>query len=254
MNGPEPVGGFQLFPAIDLLGGRVVRLRQGDYDAETVYADDPVAVAARFADAGAPWIHVVDLDAARDGTARNLDALEAIGAAVATPIQAGGGVRSVRDAQARLAHGVARVVVGSAAVEHPEVVDELAASHPGAVAVGLDARGRDVAIHGWRDATGRDLVDLARRFDRPGVGALVVTDIARDGMLEGPATEQLRAVVGEVGVPVVASGGVGGLDDLRVLRDLEVDGRALAGVIVGRALYEGRFTVEEAVAACSRRG
>jgi len=245
-------GSFELYPAIDLRAGRVVRLRQGDYAAETVYDDDPVSVARRFEAAGARWIHVVDLDAARDGVAANAGAVAAICAAVGCRVQTGGGVRSAGDAAARLASGVARVVVGSAAVERAELVDELAASHPGAVAVGLDARGHDVAIHGWQDSTGRDLVELACRFDRPGVGALVVTEIGRDGMLSGPAVDQLSDVLRAVAVPVVASGGIGSLDDLRALRELEVDGRTLAGVIVGRALYERRFTVEEAVSTCSQ--
>jgi phosphoribosylformimino-5-aminoimidazole carboxamide ribotide isomerase len=161
-------------------------------------------------------------------------------------VQSGGGVRSVADASARLAAGVARVVVGSAAVEHPEVVDELAVLHPGQVAVGLDARGTDVAIHGWTESTGHDLVALARRFARPGVAAIVSTDIGRDGTLEGPSASMYGALLDAVDVAVIASGGVGTLDDLRALD------RRLAGVIVGRAIYENRFTVEEGIAACSQ--
>jgi phosphoribosylformimino-5-aminoimidazole carboxamide ribotide isomerase len=236
---------MDLYPAIDVREGAVVRLLRGDYSAQTVYDDDPVAVARRFDAAGARWIHVVDLDAARDGGNPNLRTIDAICGAVAARVQTGGGVRSVEQARARFAAGAARVVVGSAAVEHPEVVDELARAHPGQVAVGLDARGRNVAIHGWTDDTGRDLVTLATQFDRPGVGALVVTEIGRDGTLAGPDLEQLRSVVDAVSVPVIASGGIGTLDDLRALD------RRLAGVIVGRAIYEGRFTVEEGVAACS---
>lgn len=249
MTGSVP---FALYPSIDLLGGRIVRLHRGDFSEETVYGDDPLAVARRFAAAGAEWIHVVDLDAARDGTARNLDAIAAVCTEVPCRVQSGGGVRSAADARARLEVGVARVVVGSAAVEHPEVVDLLADETPGAVAVGLDARGRDIAIHGWQDPTGLDLVELARRFDRPGVGALVVTEIGRDGTLAGPALEQLAGVLEAVAVPVIASGGVGTLADLAALRSVAVRGRGLAGAIVGRALYEARFTVEEAVALCSR--
>ncbi len=242
---------MDLYPAIDIRGGRVVRLARGDYDAQTVYADDPVAVAQRFEAAGARWIHVVDLDAALNGGNPNLDAIAAVCAAVSIRVQTGGGVRTVADASARYGAGAYRVVVGSAAVEHPEVVEELAARHPGKVAVGLDARGRDVAIHGWTDATGLDLVDLARRFDRPGVGALVVTDIARDGMLSGPALDQLGEVVGAVDVPVIASGGVATADDLSELAAFTVAGRGVGGAIVGRAIYEQKFTVEEGLAACS---
>jgi phosphoribosylformimino-5-aminoimidazole carboxamide ribotide isomerase len=234
-----------LYPAIDVREGKVVRLLRGDYSVQTVYDDDPVAVARRFDRAGARWIHVVDLDAARDGGEANLDVIGAVCEAVTARVQTGGGVRSLEDALARFQAGAARVVLGSAAVEEPELVDELAASHAGRIAVGLDARGTDVAIHGWEDATGADLVTLARRFDRPGIGALVVTEIGRDGTLAGPDFSQLRSVVDAVDVPVVASGGVGTLDDLKNL-----DGR-LAGVIVGRAIYEGRFTVEEGIAACS---
>jgi phosphoribosylformimino-5-aminoimidazole carboxamide ribotide isomerase len=235
-----------LYPAIDLRGGRVVQLQQGDYDRETQYSNDPVAVARAFATAGARWIHVVDLDAARDGGNPNLTTIEAICASVDVRVQTGGGVRSVANASERFAAGAARVVVGSAAIEDPEVVDELAALHPGQVAVGLDARGRDVAIRGWQEATGADVVATAQRFDMPGVGAIVVTDISRDGMLAGPGIGQLRPVLDAVGVPVVASGGVSSLDDLRALARLP-----LAGVIVGTAIYERRFSVEEGVAACS---
>ncbi len=242
---------MDLYPAIDLRSGKVVRLARGDYDEQTVYDDDPVAVARRFDAADARWIHVVDLDAARDGGNPNLSVIEAICANVRAKVQTGGGVRTIDDAGERFAAGVARVVVGSAAVEHPEMVGELSTLHPGQVAVGLDARGRDVAIHGWTDATGLDLVGLARRFDEPGIGALIVTDITRDGMLSGPALDQLEAVVAAVAVPVIASGGVATADDLRALAAFEVAGKRLAGAIVGRAIYESRFTVEEGIAACS---
>jgi phosphoribosylformimino-5-aminoimidazole carboxamide ribotide isomerase len=239
--------GFDLYPAIDLRGGHCVRLFQGDYAQETVYDDDPVRVAREFAAAGASWIHVVDLDAARSGTAANLGVIEAICAAVTCRVQSGGGVRSVEAAGALLHAGVARVVVGTAAIEHPELVAELGALHPGQVAVGLDARGTEVAVRGWVAGSGADLVGTARRFDTPDVSALVVTSIAVDGALTGPDTEQLASVLAATSVPTVASGGVGTLADVEVLRDLRVDGRGLAGVIVGRALYEQRFTVAEAL-------
>jgi phosphoribosylformimino-5-aminoimidazole carboxamide ribotide isomerase len=238
------------YPAIDLRGGHVVQLQQGDYQRETVYSDDPVAVARGFADAGAPWVHVVDLDAARDGGKANLRAIEEICLVVDCAVQTGGGVRSVEDATERFAAGVARVVVGSAAVERPELVDELAEMQPDCVAVGLDARGADVATHGWKVATGARLADLVERFDRPGVGALVVTDIGRDGMLAGPDVDGLREVLARTSVPVIASGGVSSLDDLRALAAVEVAGRRLAGAIAGTAVYERRFSVEEGIAAC----
>jgi phosphoribosylformimino-5-aminoimidazole carboxamide ribotide isomerase len=244
---------MDLYPSIDVLEGNVVRLLRGAYDAETVYGDDPVAVARDFAEQGARWIHVVDLDAARDGGAANLAVIEAICANVDVRVESGGGVRSVEDASDRFSAGVHRVVIGSAAVEHPEIVDELAAMHPGRVAVGLDARVRDVAIHGWTSESGLDLVDLARRFAAiPGVGALVVTGIDRDGTLEGPDVEQLRSVLSAVETPVVASGGVGSLADLRALAAVAHNGRGFAGAIVGRAIYERKFSVAEGIVACSQ--
>ncbi|MCJ7672878.1 MAG: 1-(5-phosphoribosyl)-5-[(5-phosphoribosylamino)methylideneamino]imidazole-4-carboxamide isomerase [Acidimicrobiia bacterium] len=238
-----------IYPAIDLRAGRAVRLEQGDFARETVYDDDPVAVARAFAAAGAEWIHVVDLDAARTGEPANVAKVEAIAAAVSCPIQVGGGVRSVAAAGALLSAGVARVVVGTAAVEHPELVDELCASHPGRIAVGLDAHGREVAVRGWVEGSGADLLELAARFEQVGVDALVVTEIGRDGMLVGPDLDQLEEVLGGTPLPVIASGGVGALEDLVALGALEPGGRHLAGAIVGKALYEGRFTLGEALAA-----
>jgi phosphoribosylformimino-5-aminoimidazole carboxamide ribotide isomerase len=239
---------FALYPAIDLRGGRCVRLYQGDHGRETVYGDDPVAQARAFAAAGAPWVHVVDLDAARTGEPVNRHVVAAIAAAVDVPVQAGGGVRDDAAADALLGAGVRRVVVGTAALDDPGWVRRLAARHPGRVAVGLDARGRDIAVRGWVEGSGHDLVDVARRFDDARVAALVVTEIGRDGTLEGPDLGQLAAVLDATGLDVVASGGVGTLDDLRALAALDVGARRLAGAIVGRALYEGAFPVSEAVA------
>jgi phosphoribosylformimino-5-aminoimidazole carboxamide ribotide isomerase len=244
---------MDLYPAIDILGGRCVRLQQGDYERETVYDEDPIAVAHRFEDAGARWIHVVDLDAARTGDAANLVVIEAICATVGCNVQTSGGVRTVAAAGERLGAGAARVVVGTSAIEHPEVVDELCAMHPGRVAVGLDARGREIAVRGWTEGTGVDLLDTAARFAGSGVSAIVVTEIGRDGMLQGPDIDGLTAVLGVVGAtPLIASGGVSGLADIEALCDLEVGGRRLAGVIAGRAIYEGRLDVGEAIAACSQ--
>jgi phosphoribosylformimino-5-aminoimidazole carboxamide ribotide isomerase len=244
--------GFDLYPAIDLRAGRCVRLLRGDYDQETVYGDDPVAQARAFEAAGARWIHVVDLDAARTGEPANRRVIRAICASVSCRVQAGGGVRSEADAGELLRSGVARVVVGTAAVEQPDLVVSLCAAHPGAVAAGLDARGREVATRGWTEGSGRDLVTLARELTHAGVAALVVTEIGRDGTLEGPDVHQLGAVLEATAIPVIASGGVGTLDDLRRLAALEVAGRRLTGAIAGKALYEGRFTVEEGIEACSR--
>jgi phosphoribosylformimino-5-aminoimidazole carboxamide ribotide isomerase len=224
-------------------------LLRGDFAAETVYDADPIAVARRFEADGARWIHVVDLDAARTGEPSSLSAIASIAAAVSCPVQVGGGVRNAEAARALLDAGAARVVIGTAAVEHPELVDELSGRYPGRVAVGLDARGQEVAVRGWVEGSGVDLLELGRRFSASGVAALIVTEIGRDGTLEGPDVAQLGSVLAAVELPVVASGGVGTLKDLQALDALEADGRRLTGAIVGRALYEGRFTVAEALAA-----
>lgn len=222
-----------------------MRLYQGDYAQETVYNDDPVAQARAFAAAGCRWIHVVDLDAARTGVPTNREAVAAIAAGVDIPVQTGGGIRSDEAAQAVADAGVARVVVGTAALDDPDFVRRLATRM--AVAVGLDVRGREVAVRGWEEGSGRDIVDVLGEFADAGVAAVIVTQIARDGTLDGPDLDGLSLVLASTPLDVIASGGVGTLDDLRALDSLEVDGRRLAGVIVGRALYEGRFTLDEAL-------
>lgn len=241
---------MELFPAIDLLDGRAVRLYQGDYARETVYNDDPVEQARLFAAEGARWIHVVDLDAARSGTPRNRDVIAAIVEAVEVPVQTGGGVRDDAAADALFDRGVARVVLGTAALEDPALVRRLACRVP--VAVGLDARGREVAVRGWEQGSGRDLLDVAREFADAGVEALIVTEIGRDGTLAGPDLEGLGEVLDATELPVIASGGVGVLEDLRALAGLRSAGRSLAGAIVGRAIYEGAFTVRDALDALGR--
>jgi phosphoribosylformimino-5-aminoimidazole carboxamide ribotide isomerase len=236
----------ELYPAIDLREGRVVRLSQGDYAAETVYGDDPVAVAAGFAGAGAPWVHVVDLDAARTGDPVNRPVVASIARALEgrARLQTGGGVRSVADAEALAAAGVARVVMGSAAVRDPALVAVASSVLP--VAVGLDHRGGELAVHGWTEGSGVALAAALGMF--PTAAAFVITDIARDGMLVGPDVEGLAAAAQATDVPVIASGGVASLADLAVLAGVP----GLAGVITGKALYEGRFTVAEALAALDR--
>jgi phosphoribosylformimino-5-aminoimidazole carboxamide ribotide isomerase len=243
-----------LYPAIDLLGGRVVQLRQGDYDRATDYGGDPAAVAASFVEQGARWVHVVDLDAARTGEPVNRSAVEAIVAAAAgARVEVGGGVRDEANAEALLVGGATRVVLGTAAVADPPLVGRLAARHPGGVAVGLDARDGEVAVRGWTAGSGASVLDLVHRFADDGVGAFVVTDISRDGTLAGPDVRGLASVLETTEVPVVASGGVGSLDDLRALAELEVGGRRLAGAIVGTAIHDGRFSVAEALAALAPR-
>lgn len=236
---------MDLFPAIDIRGGRCVRLLRGDYDAETVYGDDPVAQALAFERAGAPWIHVVDLDAARTGDPVNREVVAAVAATVSVPVQTGGGVRSVHAAEALYGAGVERVVIGTAALTDPDLVISLAASNR--VAVGLDARSGEVATDGWMEGSGRTVLEVAEEFADAGVDAFVVTDIAVDGTLEGPDLAGLGAMLAATEVDVIASGGVGSLDDLVALDALRGGRRALAGAIVGKAIYEGRIDVRAAV-------
>ncbi|CAA9247611.1 MAG: Phosphoribosylformimino-5-aminoimidazole carboxamide ribotide isomerase [uncultured Acidimicrobiales bacterium] len=237
---------MQLFPAIDLRDGHVVRLNRGDYAHETVYGNDPVAVARSFEAAGAGWIHVVDLDAAR-GRGDNRKLVAAVAGAVGAPVQAGGGVRTVADADALLTAGVQRVVVGTAAFRAPGFVEELCTRHPGHVAVdvGVAPDGR-VVVQGWQETVDERFEQALERFSGTGASAVVVTSVVHDGTLEGPDLTMLKVALAATELPVVASGGVGRLDDLRALAALGV-----AGAIVGRALLEGRFTVDEAVAACA---
>ncbi len=241
---------IDLLPAIDIRAGRCVRLEQGDYDRETVYGDDPVAVAVGYAEAGTRWVHVVDLDAARTGEPVNRPVVAEVAAALAplgVRVQAGGGVRSEAAAVSLAEAGVARVVIGTAAVEDPALVARIAARQP--TAVGLDGRHGEVAVHGWRAGTGARVVDVLGRFEHAGVAAVIVTDISRDGTLGGPDLRGLEAVLRATEVPVIASGGVSELEDLRALARLDVDGRRLHGAITGKAIYEGRFTVADALAA-----
>lgn len=232
-----------LYPAIDLRGGRVVRLRQGDYAAETVYGDDPVSVARSFVDAGATWVHVVDLDAARSGDPVNRPVVAAIAAAIAgrAELQTGGGVRSVDDGRMLADAGVSRVVMGSAAVRDPDLVAATANVVP--VAVGLDHRDGLLATDGWTSSSSTTVADAIERF-RDVAAAFVITDIGRDGMLTGPDVVGLAEAAAASTVPVIASGGVATIDDVRTLAAVP----GIAGIITGRAVYEGRFTVAEAVA------
>lgn len=233
----------ELYPAIDVRGGKVVRLLKGDYAAETVYGDDPVSVAVDFADAGSPWVHVVDLDAARSGDPVNRPVVAAIAAALEgrARLQTGGGVRTVADAETLAAAGVSRVVMGSAAIADPSLVE--AASEVISVAVGLDHRNGEVAVHGWTEGSGVRLADALDRF--PTAEAFVITDISRDGMLQGPDVGGLAAAVDATDIPVIASGGVSSVDDLVALAAIP----GLGGVITGKAIYERRFTVAAAIAA-----
>jgi phosphoribosylformimino-5-aminoimidazole carboxamide ribotide isomerase len=240
-----------LFPAIDILGGRCVRLLQGDYGQETVYGNDPAAQARAFQDAGATWVHVVDLDAARTGDPVNRQVVAEVAATLDVPVQAGGGVRTLDDARTLFDAGVSRVVMGTAAIEDPELVDQVA--DLGRVAVGLDIRGEEVAVRGWTEGTGLLLTDAFERFSNRGTDAFVITQIERDGTLQGPDLEGLAAALATTGVDVVASGGVGRPSDLKDLADLAVAGRRLAGIILGRALYEGTIDLAAAIQTLKER-
>ena len=234
-----------VYPAIDLRGGRCVRLHQGDYGQETVYGDDPVAQALAFADAGAEWVHVVDLDAARTGSPANRAVIGEVAGALAgrgVRVQTGGGVRSVEDASALAAAGVARVVLGTAAVDDAGMVDAVAREAGVRVALGLDVRGREVAVKGWTQGAGA-LTDVLARFEGRPVDALVVTQIAVDGTGDGPDVDLYAELLAGGHRNLVASGGVGSIEHLRAVASLGV-----AGVIVGKALYEGTVDLTEALA------
>jgi phosphoribosylformimino-5-aminoimidazole carboxamide ribotide isomerase len=237
-----------IFPAIDLRGGRCVRLVQGDPAAETVFADDPVVAAERWAAEGATWLHVVNLDGALgEGGARNLAALERILAAVSIPVQCGGGLRSAADVAQLLDLGVARVILGTVAVREPVVVQEALARHGAErVAVGIDARGGEVAIHGWAEGSGVQALALAQQMRSLGVERVVYTDVARDGMLQGVNVAATAELARESGLRVIASGGVASLEDIRALRARAAEG--IEGVIVGMALYRGTLRLPEALA------
>lgn len=240
---------MDLYPAIDILGGKCVRLHQGDYSAETVYGANPLKQAWYFVDAGASWLHVVDLDAARTGVAANQPIIAAIARELPVSVQTGGGVRSEEQAHALFDAGVERVVVGTAALTDPEMVVRLANNHR--VAVGLDSRSGQVATEGWLKKSSQTSSDVVQSFADSAVDAFVVTDIDRDGTLEGPELAQLLEILEITDKDVIASGGVGSLNDLRVLAGLEGQGHRLSGVIVGKALYEGCFDMAAALALLS---
>ncbi len=234
-----------LYPAIDLKDGQCVRLLHGEMDAATVYGDDPAAQARAFAAEGCAWLHLVDLNGAFAGRPVNAGAVEAILAAVDIPCQLGGGIRDMATIESWLSRGVARVILGTVAVEDPQLVHDAARAFPGRVAVGLDARAGKVATRGWAETTEIDATDLARRFEDAGVAAIIYTDIARDGALKGPNVPATAELARAVSAPVIASGGVSSLDDLIALRDAG----PIAGAISGRALYDGKLDLRAALAA-----
>jgi 1-(5-phosphoribosyl)-5-[(5-phosphoribosylamino)methylideneamino] imidazole-4-carboxamide isomerase/N-(5'phosphoribosyl)anthranilate isomerase len=236
-----------LYPAVDIKDGRAVRLTQGAADAETVYDTDPVAAAKRFTDAGSPWLHVVDLDAAFTGEPRNRELIAAIIASTGAKVQASGGVRTLEDVRACVEFGAERVVIGTMALTNPSFVQEVLDELGPVCAVGLDVRGDVLQARGWTEEAG-DLWEAVERFTAMGVPRFVVTDVHKDGMLQGPNTDLLVRVAEATDAKVTASGGVTTLDDLRAIHDLH---EQVDAAIVGKALYAEKFTIEEALAVCA---
>jgi phosphoribosylformimino-5-aminoimidazole carboxamide ribotide isomerase len=233
---------MQVIPAIDLRGGRCVRLRQGDFEQETIFGDDPTAMAERWASEGAARIHLVDLDGAKTGQPVNVEAVRQIVRQVGVPCQLGGGVRDEATIAAWLEAGLERVVIGTQAFRDPDWFGRMAEAYPGRLLLGLDARDGRVATQGWLEISGVAALTLAKQFDGLPMAGIIYTDIARDGTLEGPNLHAIDALAQAVRTPVIASGGVGDLSDLERLAELPV-----VGCIVGRALYEGRFSLVEAI-------
>ena len=240
-----------LYPAIDLKDGQAVRLVKGEMDQATVFNDDPAAQAMAFVEAGCEWLHLVDLNGAFAGEPVNAAPVEAILERTNVPAQLGGGIRDMATIERWIDKGLARVILGTVAVENPDLVREAAAAFPGKVAVGLDARGGMVATRGWAEETDQTVTDLARRFEDAGISAIIYTDINRDGAMQGPNVAATAALARAVSIPVIASGGVSSLADLIALRDC---GATLNGAISGRALYDGALDLKEALAALGRAG
>ncbi|MGD9648075.1 MAG: 1-(5-phosphoribosyl)-5-[(5-phosphoribosylamino)methylideneamino]imidazole-4-carboxamide isomerase [Pirellulales bacterium] len=237
---------MQIWPAIDLRGGRCVRLQQGDYNRETVFGDDPAAVARQFVAAGAECLHIVDLDGARSGRPENLDSIRAIRAAVDVTCQLGGGIRDDDTIGSLVDLGIDRLVIGTRGLEDPQWLRRAARGHAGRLVLGVDARDGKVATHGWLSTSGTSAVELIKLFADEPLAAVVYTDIAQDGMLAGPNIAALAELIGAVKLPIVASGGVTTAADVARLAALPV-----AGAIIGRALYEGRIALPDALAAAA---
>lgn len=232
---------MNIYPAIDLKDGNCVRLLQGKMDEETVFSTSPADQAKSFEDAGYKWIHVVDLNGAIEGKPQNIYSVQKIIRAVNVPVQLGGGVRDIKTAEAWLEAGVSRVILGTVALEKPEVITELCRLYPGKIAVGIDARDGMVATHGWVNVTDTKAVDLAKRFEDDGVAAIIYTDIAKDGAMQGVNVDETVALADAVSIPVIASGGVSSMDDINALRETG----KIEGAIVGRAIYDGVLTAED---------
>lgn len=231
---------FIIYPAIDLLGGQCVRLRQGDYNQVTVYHDDPIAMAQSFRDAGAAWLHVVDLDAARSGVPAQVDLIRAISRATGLLVQTGGGIRTLDHLETLLASGIARAVLGTAAVKNRPMIEQVLKRYPDRVAIGIDARDGEVSIDGWTHGSGLPALEFAQTMEALGARTIVFTDIARDGMMVGPATDRVQELVEKTGLALIASGGIGTYADIEAVRQT-----GAAGVIVGKAIYEGTVSLRQ---------
>lgn len=238
-----------VIPAVDIKDGRCVRLLQGRMDHMVVYSERPELMAKKWKEEGAEWIHVVDLDGAVDGKPRNMDVVKHILKEVRGPVEIGGGIRDIPTIEAYLGMGVDRVVLGTVAQREPSLVEEACRRFPGRIAVSIDAKDGFVAIKGWRELTEEKAIDLARRFEGMGVSVIIYTDISRDGTLEGPNVEAIEAMADILSIPLIASGGVSSLEDIKKLREIG----KLEGVIVGKALYSGAFTLKEAINAAGSK-
>ena len=235
-----------IYPAIDIRGGRCVRLTEGRFDAETVFADDPAEMALKWAGLGAEFLHLVDLDGALAGEGKNVPVIQRILKSVSIPVQLGGGIRNLETIEKLLELGVTRLILGSAAVKNPELVAEACKKYPGHIAVGIDAKNGEVAIEGWGQGSGVAATELAKKMAGFGVETIIYTDISRDGMLSGVNVEATAALARACGVPIIASGGVASLDDIRRVKAVEGDG--VQGCIIGKGIYTGAVDLKEALA------
>ena len=235
-----------IYPAIDIRGGRCVRLTEGRFDAETVFADDPAEMALKWAGLGAEFLHLVDLDGALAGEGKNVPVIERILQSVSIPVQLGGGIRNLETIEKLLSLGVTRLILGSAAVKNPALVEEACKKYPGHIAVGIDAKNGEVAIEGWGKGSGVAATELAQKMAAYGVETIIYTDISRDGMLSGVNVEATAALARACGVPIIASGGVASIEDIRRVKAVEADG--VQGCIIGKAIYTGAVDLKEALA------
>lgn len=238
-----------LYPAIDIHNGKCVRLTQGKFEQATIYFENPLDAAKKWVDQGAEWLHVVDLNGALEGKPVNVKPIEEIMMTVNRPIQIGGGIRTEETAEIFLTMGAGRVVIGSAAIEDPDLVQVLCVKYEERVTVGIDAQDGKVAIHGWKKISDKEAIKVIQDFEGMGLGSVIYTDISRDGTMTGPNFEAIEKMISSVGIPIIVSGGISSLEDLKKLKEL-----GAGGAILGRSLYEGKINLKEALALCSQNG